>query len=32
MNVLYGDGSVAAENPQDIDPVTPKNEWALWRP
>ena len=32
MNVLYSDGSVAAENPQDIDPVTPKNEWALWRP
>jgi prepilin-type processing-associated H-X9-DG protein len=32
MNVLYGDGSVAAENPQDIDPVTPKNEWVLWRP
>ena len=32
MNVLYSDGSVAAENPQDIDPVTPKNEWALWDP
>jgi hypothetical protein len=32
MNVLYGDGSVAAEDPQDINPAVPENERALWDP
>jgi prepilin-type processing-associated H-X9-DG protein len=32
MNVLYGDGSVAAEDPQDINPAVPENERTLWDP
>ncbi|MCX5682430.1 MAG: type II secretion system protein [Planctomycetota bacterium] len=32
MNVLYSDGSVAAEDPQDINPVVPANERTLWDP
>jgi prepilin-type N-terminal cleavage/methylation domain-containing protein/prepilin-type processing-associated H-X9-DG protein len=32
MNVLYSDGSVAAENPQDVNPAVPANERALWDP
>ena len=32
MNVLYADGSVAAEDPKDVNPVVPSVEAALWDP
>jgi hypothetical protein len=32
MNVLYADGSVVAEDPQDINPASPAHEMALWDP
>jgi prepilin-type N-terminal cleavage/methylation domain-containing protein/prepilin-type processing-associated H-X9-DG protein len=32
MNVLYADGSVAAEDPKDVNPADPARERALWDP
>lgn len=32
INVLYGDGSVAQEDPSSIDPAVPSHETALWDP